>query len=89
MAEPHMSKRQNAREADGTQSSWETNGQDVQAFYQENVTLINRFVHSLAGNREEAEDLTSHVFLKAVHGGLAATWLEVRPGAERSFVDCP
>jgi RNA polymerase sigma-70 factor (ECF subfamily) len=68
MAEPHMSKRQNAREADGTRSLWETDGQDFQAFYQENVTLIYRFVYSKVGNREEAEDLTSQVFLKAVRG---------------------
>ena len=63
-----MSKRQHAREADGTRSSWETNGPDFQTFYQENVTLIYRFVLSKVGNREEAEDLTSQVFLKAVRG---------------------
>src|SRR5260370_18278392 len=68
MAEPHMSKRQHAREADGTRSSWETNGPDFQTFYQENVTLIYRFVLSKVGNREEAEDLTSQAFLKAVRG---------------------
>ncbi len=68
MAESHMSKRQHAREADGIRSSWETNGQDFQAFYQENVTLLYRFVLSHVGNREEAEDLTSQVFLKAVRG---------------------
>src|SRR5258708_22297234 len=68
MVEPHMSKRQHAREADGTRSSWETNGPDFQTFYQENVTLIYRFVLSKVGNREEAEDLTSQVFLKAVRG---------------------
>jgi hypothetical protein len=28
-AEPHMSTRQNAREADGIRSSWQTNGQDL------------------------------------------------------------
>ncbi len=63
-----MSKRQHAREADGTRSSWETNGQDFQTFYQENVTLVYRFVLSKVGNGEEAEDLTSQVFLKAVRG---------------------
>jgi RNA polymerase sigma-70 factor, ECF subfamily len=68
MAEPHMNKRQNAREADGTRSSWETNGQGFRGFYQENVTLLYRFVLSHVGNREEAEDLTSQVFLKAVRG---------------------
>lgn len=46
----------------------ETNEQDFQAFYQENVTLIYRFVLSKVGNREEAEDVTSQVFLKAVRG---------------------
>src|SRR5258708_34304687 len=68
MAEPHMSKRQHAREADGTRSSWETNGPDFQTFYQENVTLIYRFVLSKVGNCEEAEALTSQVFLKPVRG---------------------
>ncbi len=63
-----MSKRQHAREADGTRLSGETNEQDFRAFYQENVTLIYRFVLSHVGNREEAEDLTSQVFLKAVRG---------------------
>ena len=67
-AEPHISERQYARETDGTGLSGETNEQDFQAFYQENVTLIYRFVLSHVGNREEAEDLTSQVFLKAVRG---------------------
>lgn len=67
-AEPHISERQYARETDGTGLSGETNEQDFQAFYQENVTLIYRFVLSHVGNREEAENLTSQVFLKAVRG---------------------
>ncbi len=41
---------------------------DVQTFYRENLGLISRYVYSKVGNREEAEDLTSHIFLKAVRG---------------------
>ncbi|HVB72318.1 MAG TPA: RNA polymerase sigma factor [Ktedonobacteraceae bacterium] len=42
--------------------------QNFQVFYQENVGLIYRFVYSKVGNREEAEDLTSQIFIKAVRG---------------------
>jgi len=40
--------------------------QEFQSFYQENLGPIYRFVYSKVRNREEAEDLTSHVFQKAV-----------------------
>ena len=40
--------------------------QEFQTFYEENVSLIYRYMYHKVGNREEAEDLTSHVFLKAV-----------------------
>src|SRR2546421_4250005 len=40
--------------------------QEFQRFYQEKVGLIYRYVFSKVGNREDAEDLTSHIFLKAV-----------------------
>ena len=37
-----------------------------QSFYQENLGSIYRYVYGEVGNREEAEDLTAHIFLKAV-----------------------
>src|SRR5438874_1103797 len=40
--------------------------QTFQSFYQENLGSIYRYVYGKVGNREEAEDLTAHIFLKAV-----------------------
>jgi RNA polymerase sigma-70 factor (ECF subfamily) len=39
---------------------------EFQTIYQENVHLIYRYIYSKVGNREEAEDLTSQTFIKAV-----------------------
>jgi RNA polymerase sigma-70 factor (ECF subfamily) len=41
-------------------------GQEFLALYQEQFASIYRFVYSKVGSREEAEDLTSQVFMKAV-----------------------
>ncbi|TMD69418.1 MAG: sigma-70 family RNA polymerase sigma factor [Chloroflexi bacterium] len=40
--------------------------QEFQSFYQENLGPIYRFVYSNVRNQQEAEDLTSQVFLKAL-----------------------
>jgi RNA polymerase sigma-70 factor, ECF subfamily len=42
------------------------NQQEFQRFYQENLGMIYRYVYSQVSNREEAEDLTSQIFLKVV-----------------------
>jgi DNA-directed RNA polymerase specialized sigma24 family protein len=42
--------------------------QEFQKFYQENLGLIYRYVYNQIGNREVSEDLTSHIFLKAISG---------------------
>lgn len=42
--------------------------QTFQSLYQEQLGPIYRFIYSKVGNREDAEDLTSQVFLKAARG---------------------
>jgi RNA polymerase sigma-70 factor (ECF subfamily) len=45
---------------------WSQDVQEFQTFYQANLSLIYRYVYSKIGNREEAEDLTSQIFTKAI-----------------------
>ncbi len=44
----------------------------LRSIYEENLHAIYRFIYSKVGNREEAEDLTSQVFLKAIRSVDAA-----------------
>ena len=59
---------QGSQVARNTGFSGGANVQEFQTFYQENLGLIYRYVYSKVGNREEAEDLTSQIFMKAVRG---------------------
>ncbi len=42
--------------------------ESLQSIYEQHLPAIYRFIYSKVGNRDEAEDLTSQVFIKAVRG---------------------
>lgn len=56
---------QDVREEQKSRSSVEDSA-GLQRLYEEHLSAIYRFIYSKVGNREEAEDLTSQVFIKAV-----------------------
>ena len=39
----------------------------LEKLYEEHVSAVYRFVYARVGNREEAEDITSQIFVKAIH----------------------
>jgi RNA polymerase sigma-70 factor (ECF subfamily) len=68
-AQPDSTEQQPEVPPEQRSADWPENN-DVQAFqlfYQENIGPIYRYIYSKVGNREEAEDLTSQTFVKAVH----------------------
>jgi RNA polymerase sigma-70 factor, ECF subfamily len=59
-------RRSQVREEVPTTSHLPADSDSIQRLYANNVTAIYRFIFSKVGNREEAEDLTSKVFIKAL-----------------------
>jgi RNA polymerase sigma-70 factor, ECF subfamily len=53
--------------------------QEFQRFYQENLGLIYRHVYNQVRNKDEAEDLTSQIFLKVISGiDHERSWLSMK-----------
>src|ERR1700730_4965614 len=61
-----MIKRYNAMYTPAAPQRVNPDDQEFLAFYQEHLASIYRFIYRKVGNQEEAGDLTSQVFMKAV-----------------------
>jgi RNA polymerase sigma-70 factor, ECF subfamily len=62
----HLAAQQGTQTSEAADRQWSQKVQEFQSFYQENLNLIYRYIYSKVGNREEAEDMTSQIFMKAV-----------------------
>jgi RNA polymerase sigma-70 factor (ECF subfamily) len=63
-----MLRRSRVRAENPAEANTSPNEHSLHRFYEDNLPVIYRFIYSKVGNREEAEDLTSQVFIKALHG---------------------
>lgn len=63
-----MLRREPVQQDTPAQTDTATAGPGLRALYEATLPSIYRYIYSKVGNREEAEDLTSQVFLKALRG---------------------
>lgn len=61
---PFQAQHRSQAESGDTES--QTSGASLQVLYQENINPIYRYIYTKVGNREEAQDLTSQTFMKAL-----------------------
>jgi RNA polymerase sigma-70 factor, ECF subfamily len=65
---PHDASPESSETVGPTRAEQRAAPSGLRALYEETLPAIYRFIYSKVGNREEAEDLTSQVYLKALSG---------------------